>query len=167
MSLIVTEDSKLIDIETPGLVSQDAIVLHGVEYGGIDYGSATAFWRFGFRHVVKVRDGIIKPKCDRSPLKGDEPYLGEWVSNLQAPCALYVPPQYHLWELVYPSFVMAVKQDDATRLVELDPHRFELTSWGEVRHWDLENIGVDMEDELAKRKVSQWEAILAACSGHK
>lgn len=161
----VIENYKLIDAKTPGLVSQDAIVLHGVEYGGIDYGSATAFWKFGFRHVVKVQKGIIKPRCDRSPLKGDEPYLNEWVSSLQGACALYVPPQFHRWEFVYPSFVMTVKQIDAVRLIELDPRRFELASWDEVKDWDLVNLGVDMDSDLAKEKISQWKDLLAVCPG--
>lgn len=160
MNLRVIEDYKLIDAETPGLVSQDAITLHGVEYGGIDYGSATAYWKYGFRHVVKVREGVLQPRCDRMPLKGDEPYLNEWVSSLQGACAIHLPPQYGL-DFVPASFVMTVYKGDAIRLVELDPQRFEHASWEDVQHWDLLTLGVDIDSDLAKEKISQWRELLA------
>jgi hypothetical protein len=155
-----------IDVTKPGRFFQDDLTMHCVEYAGDDYGSATSYWKYGFRHVLKDRENFRQPfvssfDCWFTDYK--ETDAAAWVSNLLGAYATFYPHNTFLEPAVIPvSFVMTYAYEDALRLVELAPDRFEFATWDEVQHWDLVSLGLDTFPNDAVGKIEQWRTLRTA-----
>ncbi|MBY3432574.1 hypothetical protein HFN89_00105 [Rhizobium laguerreae] len=152
-----------IDVTKPGRIYQDDLTLHGVEYAGDDYGSATSYWKYGFRYVLKDKQGVRQPfvaSFDYWGIDNEESDAAAWKSKLVGGYATYYPHNTGLEpETVPTSFVMTYAYEDANRLVELAPDRFEFATWDEVQHWDLVSLGLDTFPNDAVGKIEQWHSL--------
>jgi hypothetical protein len=115
---------------------------------------------------LKVREGILKPfepSILRCAIDGTKSYVVAWEAKLVGAYATYYPYNTSLEpEIVPTSFVMTYDYEDARRLVELAPDRFEFATWDEVQHWDLVSLGLDTFPNDAVGKIEQWRTLRTA-----
>lgn len=155
-----------IDVTKPGRIHQDDLTMHCVEYAGDDYGSATSYWKYGFRYVLKDREEFRQPFVSSFNYwfaDNKETDATLWVSKLLGAYATYYPHNTFLEPEIIPvSFVMTYAYEDALRLIELAPDRFEFATWDEVQNWDLKSLGLDTFPNDAVGKNEQWRILRAA-----
>lgn len=157
-------ESRLIftDPTRPGMIDPDNVMLYGVPHLALDYGSATSFFAIGLRYIVGLRPGIITPTTpilDRAAIWGDEPFLNEWESGLNAGYTLYYPTYPGKPNVISPSWVLLYDSRDALSLIMAAPEKFEVGNVETVRDWDLIRLGVDKDDDHPK--THQWSKIIA------